>query len=213
MNIHKCNEAARWKAEVLQMMWAGAKDHVAGARARARQRTLPPWDAICPGCHPLWRCHPFRCHQWPLDAINNHQMPPLWDVIFPVYLPLWRCHPLWMPLPAIRCHFHGMMSALDATPFDATPMGHWSHEHPCPAEFVAQHRGVPCHVQVLGAGGSPQGPPFPGRSRVPQVGSGKGHAGFQAGPGRAPVASCCSQPGCKCLQIPLTSLPPSPVGG
>lgn len=33
MNIHKCNEAARWKAEVLQMMWAGAKDHAAGAKA------------------------------------------------------------------------------------------------------------------------------------------------------------------------------------
>lgn len=33
MNIHKCNKAARWKAEVLQMMWASAKNHAAGARA------------------------------------------------------------------------------------------------------------------------------------------------------------------------------------
>lgn len=31
MNIHKCSEAARWKAEVLQMMWDGAKKHAAGA--------------------------------------------------------------------------------------------------------------------------------------------------------------------------------------
>ena len=149
MNIHKCNEAARWKAEVLQMMWAGAKDHAAGARARARQRTISPRDTICPGCHPLWRCHPFGgatpsgCHQqasdatnrhwmtlsWDitplelppsLDATNSHQTSPPWDMICPGCPPLRRCHLLGTPSPVIRCHPHRMPSASNATPFGGT---------------------------------------------------------------------------------------------
>lgn len=108
MNIHKCNEAARWKAEVLQMMWASAKNHAAGARARERQSILPQQDTICPGGHlsgdaALWRCHSP-----------------------------WRCHPLWVPPPNIRCRRHGMTSALDVTPLDNTP----SHQMPSPWDDI-----------------------------------------------------------------------------
>lgn len=76
MNIHKCNEAARWKAEVLQMMWAGAKNHAAGARARVRQSTLPQQDTICPGGHllgdatPLGGVTPFAYHPQISDATS-----------------------------------------------------------------------------------------------------------------------------------------------
>lgn len=64
MNIHKCSEAARWKAEVLQMMWDGAKDHAAGAghrrdwrgggrRGNATPPALPNLPAPIPGAkHP-----------------------------------------------------------------------------------------------------------------------------------------------------------------
>lgn len=71
MNIHKCDEAARWKAEVLQMMWARAKDHAAGP-SEAKDPTPMGHSALdttlfggaTPGC---W----MGCHGMPsaLDAI------------------------------------------------------------------------------------------------------------------------------------------------
>lgn len=175
MNIHKCNEAARWKAEVLQMMWAGAKDHVAGARAQARQRTLPPWDTICPGCHPLWRCHPFGCHQQQLHATPSHPMPPPWDIIFPIChafggatlfggVTLFRCHQQpsdatpshWMP-PAWdaicpRCH-----PLWSVTPFGCHPHAKLAPRASPPCRVCPPRRGVPW----AGAGcwGSPPGTP------------------------------------------------------
>lgn len=210
------------------MMWAGAKDHVAGARAQARQRTLPPWDAICPRCYPLWRCHPFGCHQQPSDATpTEHHLP---------YMP----PPLKVPLSLNATNSHQIATSMGhdlpqmlpplevlsplevSPPLDATP----SPWMPFPWDIgpmgiptlpnLSLHAGA-CPVQAwgAGAGGSPQGPP-PSRAGAQQgpvqVSSGKEHAGFQAGLGRAPAASCRSQPGC---QVPanLPDLPPpSPTG-
>lgn len=107
MNIHKCNEAARWKAEVLQMMWAGAKNHSAGARARVRHSTLSQQDTIRPGGHLLGHATLCRCRS------------------------PGRCHPLWTPPPNSRCRH--LTSALDATtPLDATP----SHQMPSPRDVI-----------------------------------------------------------------------------
>lgn len=64
MNIHKCNEAARWKAEVLQMMWACANNHAAGATATAREDS---WDTTCLECNPFGGATPLEV-PLPLEA-------------------------------------------------------------------------------------------------------------------------------------------------
>lgn len=128
MNIHKCDEAARWKAEVLQMMWARAKDHAAGPR-EAKDPTpmghslpwTPPssevplpdvgWDAM--GCHLPWMPSPLEVSP-SLDATSSHRTPLPRDT-GPVSIPTWQS--LFLHAGPWRPAGVGCWSGKDTPPF------------------------------------------------------------------------------------------------
>lgn len=158
MNIHKCSEAARWKAEVLQMMWDGAKDHAAGAghrrdwrgggrRRNATPPALPNLPAPIPGAkHP-----PKPTEHEGLGWLCRY--PPRGTPPVPGAAPLGGATPKGTP-PA---------SPQKPTPPDASPgLGCW--------------------------GQPPRPPLPAGQARTQRWGcSGKERAGFQARPGTQPA--------------------------